>query len=109
LEAHLEEKEILGFRNEYKMHERNTIISQESTLLDFIMSFLFKLIFSISTDLQQPKISSEIICNTKSLSIEYFKNTLGSEEARKELFQKGKEDASFFLSTFTSLSLSKDL
>ena len=106
LQDHAEEKEILGFRNHYEMLERNTVISEESTLLDFIMSFLFKLIFSISTDHLQPKISSEIICNTKCLSIEYLKNTLGSEDRRKELFQKGQEAGSQFIST---LPLSKDL
>jgi len=106
LENHPEEKEILGFRNEYEKSERNTVILQESTLLDFIMSFLFKLIFSISRDHLQPTISSEIICNTKCLSIEYFKNTFASEEARKELFQKGQESASQFLS---ALPLDKGL
>jgi predicted acylesterase/phospholipase RssA len=106
LENHPEEKEILGFRNHYEKLERNTVILQESTLLDFIMSFLFKLIFSISRDHLQPTISSEIICNTKCLSIEYFKNTFASEEARKELFQKGQESASLFLST---LPLDKDI
>jgi predicted acylesterase/phospholipase RssA len=106
LRAHSEEKEILGFRNDYEIPERNAVISEDSTLLDFIMSFLFKLIFSISTDHLQPKISSEIICNTKCLSIEYLKNSLKSEEVRKELFQKGQESASLFLST---LPLSKEL
>jgi predicted acylesterase/phospholipase RssA len=102
LEAHSEQEEILGFRNQYESSERNTAITGESTLLDFIMNFLFKLIFSISRDHLQPTISSEIICNTKFLSIEYFKKTFVEEGSRRELFQQGIEAAELFIGARSS-------
>jgi predicted acylesterase/phospholipase RssA len=98
LQTYTNEKEILGFRNCYETTERNTLINTDSNLLVFIMNFLFKLIFSISTDHLQPLIPFEIICNTKYMSIEYFKKALGEEETRRELFQQGKEAATTFLS-----------
>ena len=97
LQAYPKEDEILGIRNCYDQREVS-IIDAESTLLDFIMSFLFHLLFSINTTANQPKIPLEVICNTKYMSIEYFKNALSSEKTRKELFQNGIKIAQDFLS-----------
>jgi predicted acylesterase/phospholipase RssA len=97
LQTYPNENEILGFRNHYEPIERNSLITSESNLLDFIMNLLFKLIFSISTDHLQPNIPFEIICNTKYMSIEYFKKALNEEEKRKELLQLGMEDATKFI------------
>jgi predicted acylesterase/phospholipase RssA len=99
LEAYPDEKEIIGFKNCYNTEERNmnSKITMNSTLLDFIMNFLFKLIFSMSTNNKQPTITSEIILDTKYMSIEYFKNTFSSEEARRELLQNGMNAAIHFL------------
>ena len=45
--------EILGFKNKYG--DEKNIINSESTLLDFLLSFLFKAVFSVSTDhIQNP-------------------------------------------------------
>jgi len=87
---------ILGFKN-YYIEEIDHNIHNESTLLDFFMNFLFKLLFKINIDSTQPKIPYEIICNTKHMSIEYFKNALKSEDVRKELFQSGIETATLFI------------
>jgi predicted acylesterase/phospholipase RssA len=49
--------EILGFKNKYG--ENKTHINSESTILDFLLSFLFKAVFSVSTDNSQPSIQNE--------------------------------------------------
>lgn len=97
LQTYPKEEEILGIRNCYKEREVS-VINAESTLLDFIMSFLFHLLFSINTTTKQPKIPLEIICNTRYMSIEYFKNALSCEETRKEIYQNGIRIAQDFLS-----------
>ena len=88
--------EILGFKNKYSVEKNN--INDESTILDFLLSFLFKAVFSLSTSHIQPVIKNEILCDSKYLSINVLRNTLGNIEIRRELFNNGKESAENFLS-----------
>jgi predicted acylesterase/phospholipase RssA len=91
-------EEILGFKNQYTDYSKNQIDSN-STLLDFIMSFLFKLIHSIGTsNTIQTTINYEVICNTNLLSINSLKSALSSIDVRKELYSSGIEFAKEFLS-----------
>ena len=89
--------EILGIKNQYDDNNTSRVDS-ESTLLDFIMNFFFKTIYSLSIDSQQPNISNEIVCKTPLISIKEFKISLGSIEKRIELYQKGVETSKLFLS-----------
>jgi len=91
-------EEILGFKNQYTDYSKNQIDSN-STLLDFIMSFLFKLIHSIGTsNTIQTTINYEVICSTNLLSISSLKSALSSIDVRKELYSSGIEFAKEFLS-----------
>jgi predicted acylesterase/phospholipase RssA len=90
-------EEIVGFKNQYDDNSKNQIDSK-STLLDFIMSLLFKIIHSLITDNSQPDIPFEIICNSSRLSISVFKTALNSIETREELFTSGIDAAKLFLS-----------
>ena len=89
--------EILGFKNKYD-NERKSHINSESTLLDFLMCFLFKVIYSLNTDNLQPDIKHEFLCNADRMSIEMLKDSLNSVDVRKTLFNNGIEDAKEFLS-----------
>jgi len=82
------EEEIIGIINKYN-DGMNNIVNHESTLLDFIMSFLFKLIHSLSSSHLQPKIKHEIICDATLMSISSLKSVLYSSEVRKELWESG--------------------
>ena len=89
--------EILGFRNQYSKSS-NTIIDSKSTLLEFVTTFLSKLVNSIGTDnIEQPFIPYEIKCEIKHLSISYLKSALYSMETREELYKNGIETAAHFL------------
>jgi len=91
-------EEILGFKNQYDDHSKNHVDSN-STLLDFIMSFLFKLIHSIGTSNKDPQtINYEVICNANFLSISSLKLALSSVDVRKELYSGGIEFAKLFIS-----------
>jgi len=89
--------EILGFKNKYNDKRTNTINS-ESTLLDFLLNFLFKAVFSVSNSYIQPQLKNEIICDAKYLSIDILRNALSNIEVRKELFNTGTQQAKIFLS-----------
>jgi hypothetical protein len=93
--------EILGFKNKYG--EDKNIINSESTLLDFLLSFLFKAVFSINTDNTQLQLKNEIMCDTESLNFDILRNTLSNMEVRRTLFNNGIESASTFLSNHTKL------
>ena len=89
--------EILGFKNKYD-NEKKSHINSESTLLDFLMCFLFKVIYSLNTDSLQPSIKYEFLCKADRMSIEMLKDSLNSVDVRKTLFNNGIEDAKEFLS-----------
>ena len=90
------EEEILGFKNKYKTDDE--IINEDSSLLDFLLNFLFKAVFSLSRLTKTPEIKNELLCDTTKLSFEIFKSTLGNIEVRRDLFNVGVENAKSFLS-----------
>jgi len=87
--------EVLGFKNKY--NNKKKIINYESTLLEFLLDLLFKILFSISTDNSQKKINNEIICDTECINFENFRTALSNIEVRKELFNFGIINAVNFL------------
>ena len=99
LEAGKIDDEVLGFKNQYDSNTASQVNS-DSTILDFIMCFLFKIIHSLSIAHKQPTIKYEVVCNSKLLSIEFFRSSMSSIESRKELFQNGIGYGAAFLSTF---------
>ena len=89
-------EEILGIKNEYNNRDKNKV-DTNSILLDFIMNFLFKLIYSLSSDNKQPYIKNEVVCNAKLMNLEILKTALSCIETRKELFQSGIDSSMEFL------------
>jgi len=105
VEQHKNTSEILGFRNVFEENYEKTVVNEQSNLLDFIMNFLFKVIFSLSVqhhiDFHNNSDSSEkpleIICNSSFLNIGSMKKAVDSMEERKNLFQNGVASAKAFL------------
>ena len=73
-------------------------INTESTLLDFLLSFLFKAVFSNNTESVQPEIKNEVTCDAQFLSFNILRNALSDIEVRRNLFKNGTESAVNFLS-----------
>lgn len=92
--------EVLGFKNNYGKDKN--IIHVESTMLDFLLGFLFKSLFSLSTDNSQPCVKYEVICNTKYLTIDMLRSALSSSDARRDLLNNGVESGKEFLSKLVS-------
>ena len=87
--------EILGFKNKYG--EKRDNINMESTLLDFLLSFLFKAVFSVNTESTQPNIKYELICDAEYLTFNVLQNALSNIEIRRDLFSNGTDSAIKFL------------
>jgi predicted acylesterase/phospholipase RssA len=101
IESNKNIEEILGFKNQYDNNNNNNKnqIDSNSTLLDFITSFLFKLVHSISSNNStQSSITYEVICNADFLTISTLKSALYSIETREKLYISGIESATKFLS-----------
>jgi predicted acylesterase/phospholipase RssA len=83
--------EIIGFRNEYvyKDDQNGIYIDESSTILDYISCFLYKIIYTISTEHKQNKIANEVIYKIPVVSFFYMKKVMESQEDRKELWERG--------------------
>jgi predicted acylesterase/phospholipase RssA len=92
--------EIIGFKNHYTTDKKN-YVDHESTMLDFILSILFKSIYSLAKKHAEPSIKYEVVCDTELLTFEFLKTSLTSLEARKDLLQSGIDAAHQFLSKIT--------
>jgi len=88
--------EILGFKNNYG-NENNSKIGENSTLLDYLLNFLFKALNFIHDNNIQPKIKNEIIFDTSYVNFEILKNAMTKIEVRRDLFEKGKQTVKIFL------------
>ena len=95
IESGKEPDEILGFKNKYS--DEKNIIKEDSTLLDYLLTFLFKAIFSSSTEHTQQFIKNEIICDAQHLSVNVLKTALSNIDVRRSLFENGVQSAVAFL------------
>jgi predicted acylesterase/phospholipase RssA len=90
--------EILGFKNNYQTDKKN-IVDNNSTMLDFILSILFKSIYSLGRKHAEPPIKYQVVCDTEFLTFQFLRTSLSCVETRKELLQSGIQFAEQFLST----------
>jgi predicted acylesterase/phospholipase RssA len=90
------EDEILGLMNQYDEQQKNHVDST-SNLLDFILCFFFKMFNNLTSNIVNPKIKYEIVCNVKHISLNYLTSTITSMDARKEIYHKGIESAKNFI------------
>lgn len=81
--------EILGFKNKYNS-SNITYVNNESSILDFLLSFLYKAILNLNKDHNQPYIPNEIYIETNYMSIESIKSALYQIDERKRLYELGK-------------------
>ena len=94
---HSEKDEILGFKNKYENYNEANVIESTSTLLDFLLNFVFKLIYNLSTDEKQPTIKNEIVFDCKMMNITNLSEALNSIEHRKQLWEYGRETSKLFM------------
>jgi predicted patatin/cPLA2 family phospholipase len=104
IESGKEEESILGFKN--VLCDEKTIIDAESTLLDYILKFIFKAVLNLDNRAMQPIIKNQVIFEAQYLTLDILKNAMTSVDTRRGLFEKGKLAAKKFLD---SLSLQNSL
>lgn len=83
--------EILGLR---KAHlDENIQINTESTILDFLIHFINKLMLQVSTETTQTSIPNEVIYPSYNVSLKMLSDGLFSASIRAELLNNGIESA----------------
>ena len=95
VESGKKDDEILGFKNNYIKNE--SFIKSESTIIDYLLSFLFKLIGNVNQDHIQPPIKNEVVFNIHFLSMDVLKKALSDVHVREDLFKSGESYAKEFL------------
>jgi predicted acylesterase/phospholipase RssA len=103
IEANGNVDEILGFNNDYSSKtesdnkEQNNNITNDSSLIDFLLGLFIKIIRSMETDTKQQKIKNEIICKAEHISVDVMKKCLYSHEVRQQLLDSGVNASKEFL------------
>ena len=87
--------EILGLRKISILE--NSSICVESTIIDFLMQVINKLIHQVDTELKQITIPNEVTFSVYNMTLQSMSDTLCSATIRKELFDDGILIATQFL------------
>ena len=82
-------EEILGIKNSFLNH--TNIINEDSNLLDFLISFLCKILQTLVENKEgNLKIfENEIVCTPIIFNFQFLKETVNRVDCRKELFENG--------------------
>ena len=90
-------EENAGSPSEDEEATRKSIITHESTIMDFLINIFGKLIKQAGTELKQTKIPHEIVCDTMYAEFSAFKLAFSSQPYRKDMVDCGVEHAKQFL------------
>ena len=101
--------EILGFNNDYcseKSSEKQNgnSITDDSSLIDFLLGLFIKIIRSMETDTKQQKIKNEVIYKAEHISVDIMKNCMYSHEVRQQLLDSGIDASKDFLKKMEELN-----
>lgn len=102
LNNHPNQEEILGInRKDYEelQDKYNSIIDENSSILDFIVGFSVNAMNYISKSVKKESIYNEVICysNGKELTLDVIKQSINNTEMRREWLAKGKKYGEDFL------------
>jgi predicted acylesterase/phospholipase RssA len=88
--------EIFGLRNKYIKNEDN-IVKEKSTILEYVMNFISKLVNNVSLRVEEQTVPNELIYDAELMNLSKIQLTLSSKEIRQELIDSGIEAAKAFL------------
>jgi predicted acylesterase/phospholipase RssA len=96
IESGKKECEILGLKNLYT--RTKICIDRETTLLEYIINFLYKLIRNMNVDKNETiSITHEIFLEATLITVDSLTSSINDIETRKQLFKKGEVLATEFI------------
>jgi predicted acylesterase/phospholipase RssA len=97
--AHAENTdEIFGIKNNYIKKEKN-IVKNESTILEYIMNFINRLVNNVALRVEQTAVPNELIYDADSMNWSNIQLALSSKEERQRLLDGGIECGKEYLLT----------
>jgi len=88
--------EIFGLRNKYIKNDDN-IVKEKSTILEYVMNFISKLVNNVSLRVEEQTIPNELIYDAELMNLSKIQLALSSKEVRQELIDSGIEAGKAFL------------
>ena len=112
------EDHILGFRNQYgdnadlDEHESlenelniNTNIADSGNIFEYGLNFIVKLINNFNSKKKRIRTKHEIVCKTKRVNLNTYKQALMSVETRRSIFSTGIESAQTFITDYKARNI----
>jgi predicted acylesterase/phospholipase RssA len=112
------EDRILGFRNQYgdnadlDEHESlenelniNTNIADSGNIFEYGLNFIVKLINNFNSKKKRIRTKHEIVCKTKRVNLNTYKQALMSVETRRSIFSTGIESAKTFITDYKARNI----
>jgi predicted acylesterase/phospholipase RssA len=87
--------EIFGIRNTYTRNDN--IVKNESTILEYTINLISKLVNNVSLRNEQQIILNELIYETEFMDLNSIKLTLSSKDIRQQMIDNGIEEGKRFL------------
>jgi predicted acylesterase/phospholipase RssA len=88
--------EILGLKNDY-IKQDNNIVKNESTILEYIMNFISKLVNNVKINSEENLIPNELKYSADLMNWSNIQLALNSKEERQRLLELGIEEGKMFL------------
>ena len=103
LERNVDPDDVLGFRNVYDNYDNS--ILKETSLIDYILKFVCKLIYKLNPNEKNVSIANEVICNCDLMNFKTLKDAISSQSERRRLFNNGIEFAKSYLDNKSKMKL----
>ena len=100
--------EIFGIKNKYVKSDDN-IVKNDSTILEYVMNFISKLVNNVNLRFEEETIPNELIYDADLMNFSNIQSTLSSKELRQSLIDSGIEAGKIFLLERQKKLLEKDL
>jgi predicted acylesterase/phospholipase RssA len=107
LENEVNPDEVIGFKNVYGNYD--SCILANTSLIDYILKFVCKLIYKLNPNDKNVSINNEVICNCDLMNFMTLKSALSSQTERMRLFNNGIEFAKIYLDNKCKIITSVEL
>jgi predicted acylesterase/phospholipase RssA len=94
-------EDIFALSNYYTDLDNNNV-NDNSSILDFLMNIIHKLIINVSEDFNPPHIPHQLTYDTRTMSLSNLQDCLSSSTERQKILDYGKECARKYLENITN-------
>ncbi len=90
-------EEIFALCNYYGENTEDSIVTEDSSLIDFLINIISKMVNNVSKDFYPKQIPNQLNYQTDNMSLTFLQTCLSSSSVRQELLLKGIDSAKQYL------------